>query len=514
MSTLEYLRENGKFPPEFFDEVMGMPGAWFDLVARIEAVGDIILRDQALDGPISSAGMPLRPALARAFEDSWPRKFTHAIDVLAGRALEVVRATLHTLKAAHDRSRTDAVPRDRARRAARLVSLLWPSVDEGSCDLYGRWWPLAASDGQETAGVVQEWLQWLEPEGLPRALDGLSPVLQLLAIIDRASSSSYQLLFPVAVPAHDLSGRILAVRVTLLDPAQTTRLPQLVLAPWSALLLQREREDWLTKLHKGLELLARSALPEWGQLFQQGHFMLELAPLSAPSRSEPREAVLQPPSFAINGDSLGLAVVLAARAAVRRRPLRRMIVTGAIGDGDVAAVGYIPAKFAAAKDFAALERFRSYPYLFLMPARDSHDLLEDWVRPVTTWQDLVDREDELLGDGFQAYRTAVAGARLEPLRVQESGGTSDARDTCLQEEVDQLDETAREVYSALVAGNNPTPPAPVCLPFDNDPAPVGLYLIQRLMARINACPDPAPADLPVPLLFPLGACPSIRLQNP
>jgi hypothetical protein len=509
MNVLGDVLSRQDFPVGFHEAIMRVPGAALDQVARIDAIVEHILEDRALDDTVSAPASGVGESFARALEQGWPG-FTYAGDVLAGRVLEVVRAGRPSLEGP---ARSDPPPGLKVQRAAHLVTLLRPrptgmELEGDGCDRHGRWWPDADPQDETTADVVGAWSQRLNPDQRPLAAQVLDAVLPLLAVIDRASRSTYTLLFP-AVPVEESSGtvpedeaRILAARVTVLDPELTARLPRLVLAPWSALLLEGR---WLGELRKGLQLLAESAVPEWSELFGPGRFLLELAPSPAPGVSGRRPHLVQPPALAVTGDSLGLAVALAARAAARQRPLRRMIVTGAIASQHVKEVGSVRHKFAAARAYADLDPDRSW--LFLVPEEGSPHLDDGGgieVRRIGTWEDLVRQEYDLLGDGFESYRRAVASTRLPALRVEEEGSGSDAPDSFLQVEVDAFDQTADEVFEALLSAGPRVSPPVVCLPFDNDPAPVARRLVQRLVERINACPGPAPADLAVPLLFPLA----------
>jgi hypothetical protein len=511
MDVLRSVIDGGMFPPGFVSTIEGRPGCSDDRVERVGQVLEEILKDDRLDRADGSAEGGWRDAFAEAFSFAWPGD-AGALDVLAGRALGVVRAELASSamlpELVEKRQR-------RIRRAARLwAGLGWQGDPWGEgCDALGRWQPGEAGGAKEIDGRVEAWLRQALPEkGDPHeAL--LRAVFARLAVIESCGRSSDQVLFPVALVSkgHAEEGRILRARMTLLEGVPAASLPRVVLAPWSPLLLDRRAPiDWLAVLRRGLEQLAGSADERLREEFRQARFLLELSPLPSPNAG-PRPEVHQPPGLLVNGDSLGLAVVLAAWAASRRLALQPLIVTGAIAADRVGPVDGIPAKLWAVQEHVATEQGR--PCSFLVPrdgppvnprsGEEPHPSIT--VREIGSWIELFDQEQTLLSDGFQRYRERIAVDHRGEWALSPSADPDAAgRDALLGEEVHAFRESAQAAYDCLLRREKTGPAARVCVPFDSEPARVARFLVAELLERLHENrAGHNPAHLPAPLLLPL-----------
>jgi hypothetical protein len=457
--------------------------------------------------PGAARGGALRKALTDLFREQAPA----ALALLPGYALQAVREAITSREPRGDVAR-------RAARAALLWGLFRPTTTPDGCDQYGRWWPLTgrADDAAADRPPARDYSLDL-PADHPAKGD-LETLLRVLAVLGECSRFAVEVTFPVALqppgggPAE--TGLILQAAVTRLDRAGCGGLPPVVLAPWSPLLLAArgarsssgQEVGWLAKLHDQLSQLAAGAPEELRETFGADRFMLEINP--APVRNPRNRTVVDPVRFEVKGDSLGLAVLLAAYAGSRdrQRPLADLIVTGAIGPDRVEKVDDVKAKLRAACLY--VEEKTVPPCLFLYPeacdvsSEKPHGGLK--LEAVGSWESLLRDEDRLLGDNFQDYRESIAGRLPTAAGLLRRCTDSGVEGGFLPEEVASLDETVGAAYAA--AGGDGDDVFRAGIPFDEDPLSVARYVAIHLTHRLRD--DPRAARSPVPLLFPLVSPPS------
>jgi hypothetical protein len=210
------------------------------------------------------------------------------------------------------------------------------------------------------------------------------------ALRARATGPRHEVHFPVLYREgeHEQGGLVRAclTRLAVADG------PRLVLAPWSPYLL---RSGDAIDLDGQLDDLLRRYPSELGD----GRFLLELLPLES---AGPR-----PPGLAVEGRSLGLAVLLAAWAAHTQPSLLPLVATGRLQGGAIVRVEGVAAK---ARAVAALRRTPGQPaYRFLVPEANRDDVPldcrdADLVRWVPAAVPELFGADDLLADGGDGYR--------------------------------------------------------------------------------------------------------------
>lgn len=516
-----------RFPPAVEEAWNAeLPGWRQDLPATLDRVLDLLLREPDLEQPRSDP-TKWRAAFPAAFNNLISGNTGHLqADLLTGRALAKIREVI--------KSESDGClqPRvvERVCRAAQLWDLLKPdNVDANNqCDPHGRWWPDCSTEEKGRDCWVEQWLSSrLQVPSDHFSRRPLEEISRALYTIHQSSGWSYRVLFPVVIENtyyHRKTPGIVEAWVTTLKSEFTESLPTVVLAPWSRIVLQHnEAGDWLQVLRDGVAALAGRGPAELRSLFQGSRFLLELAPVCPPSKCSPCP-VLQLPRLDVQGDSLGLAVVLAAWAASKGRTLRRMIVTGAIDINSVGRVEDVGIKFDGACQYwqanAALNP--DCRCLFLYPSAcgsvsNANSPSVD-LENIDGWADLFKKHDKLLGDGFHDYRHVINNAR-DTIRgeLRQAAGSADKPGTFLEEDLDEFDAAAERVYQSLVNVVNPAVrPAMVCLPFDNEPAAVARRMVAELVDRLVKRDEKlrkgeeqgsSSADLPVPMLLPTEDAP-------
>lgn len=194
-------------------------------------------------------------------------------------------------------------------------------------------------------------------------------------------------------------GHLFDCQVTLLttDTAKELGGASVILAPWSRIRIQ---EQSLEDLAGSVKDIAHRVLG----LENDVRFLLEVTHAWSPAT--------QPlPTLDLRGESIQLAVLLAAWAGVNRRSLRPCVVTGTVRNGLIGRIEYVSQKYAAAVESnLGIELFlcpepnatelRSVERPIVQPAPKKIDdlLLPSWT-------------ERILTDGLDRYRTAVRDAQ-------------------------------------------------------------------------------------------------------
>ena len=306
---------------------------------------------------------------------------------LTGAVIDHLRGSLASWSVATDPMRLGR-RRERVRRICELIACLdGPPTD----------WPDWLNLGEEDDPIEIPTAGWSEPA---RAW------LRQLAGFDARAFPSYTLRFPVVDTDDRKKVHIIDSVVTLCPrqaPGELTDTVDVRPAPWSSLVCE---PSVFQELPTALGSLLESDPVRFH--FLSGHaLLLELRPAQVKKATE-----LLPPSWkSIEGDSLGLAVVLACWASHRKPLFRHLILTGAVEGGRIKSVGSVTEKFQGACKYADdLE----HECFFLVPeasqeARRLPSLTPRiLVEPIPTWDEFFALIPRLLTDGFDGYRHRVA----------------------------------------------------------------------------------------------------------
>ena len=320
-------------------------------------------------------------------------------------------------------------------------------------------------------------LRWVPGDG--SAEDWFAEALRLSAEAS-AGGASYEVLFPGTW--GNQAGLIRARLTRLRAPVEQ---PRVLLAAWSHYLLT---EADAGQLVGQFDELARRHPDRLGD----DRFLLELLPLSEPGFS--------PPTVAVEGQSLGLAVLLAAWAAGARPSLTPLIATGRLLGGEVRSVGSVFAKSEVVRRF--LERGR--PNRFLVPQENRPEVRAELDEQFPGRTQAVARDvnalfarTDLLTDGCDGYRALLAANAAEwttfpPLPP----GTADAFGQYEPHDGTWLAEVAARLAPGSLAAT--------ALPFGNDPRRAMRFVlgvVRRLIALPLWLADDAPAETAVARLL-------------
>jgi hypothetical protein len=252
-------------------------------------------------------------------------------------------------------------------------------------------------------------LRWLP--GDPSSTDDWFDQALRLTARHAAGGASYEVLFPGTW--GDETGLIRA-RLTRLEGLPSPHeQPRVVLAAWSDYLLA---QDDAAQLGEQFGALVRRHPERLGD----ERFLLELLRLEGPQLER-----FTPPTLVVEGQSLGLAVLLAAWAARSQPSLMPLVATGQLLGGEVRGVESVYEKSDVVREFLELGR----PHRFLVPAEDlaavRGELLSRFperVVGIAPDADALFARSELLTDGCSAYRAFLAEEWSLPLAP---GGTAD-----------------------------------------------------------------------------------------
>jgi hypothetical protein len=462
-----------------------------------------VLCNEILQGyTLEEAELPLvpwTPLFIQEFQRSKPRLLgADATAVLGSQGLKRVRDWLLPTEP----GQRSLLPPPYACRAARLAELLWPNdLGNDGCDVQGRWLGPVPLTSALVARVETELLRF-DSSHDPRWMSGLRRSLGLLVALDEWSKGreSYPVYFPaVRLDAEDRAqdGRVLEARVTVIFPPDGVSMPTVALAPWTPLLLE---PGSLGRLCTMLEAArGPDGSDEVRTVLRDAHFLLELSPF--PSKThEPPLGCQPPPTLQIEGDSLGLAVLLTAWAASEESFLVPLVATGALGTGGVTKVVELVVKLKAVAD---LPKATGTTWTFLVPL-DGSSVLPSKPPPdviverVTTYKALFERQD-LLIDPVPPYISRLAAPGFGRL-------TFDHPDAYSSEECVEYETLARELADKL-ARKEPFAEV-ITLPFDNDPEEMAAKWVACLAARMSEKLKSSRTALPAPLLIPLDAIPA------
>jgi hypothetical protein len=246
-------------------------------------------------------------------------------------------------------------------------------------------------------------------------------------------------------------------------------------APWSSLVCE---PSVFQKLPTALGSLLKSDPVRFH--FLRGHeVLLELRPAEIKRATK----LLPPPWKSIEGDSLGLAVLLACWASHRKPLFRHLILTGAVEGGRIKSVGSVTEKFQGACDYADdLDQ----ECFFLVPEASQEARRLPSLTPrilvelIPTWDECFALIPKLLTDGFDGYRHRVAttpgawpGIQVDDDAPDEFGSWRSTDQVEIQDLIDRL------------LAKDPPRFDQVTLPFGNEPAAVARYVVGVLCTAIR-----------------------------
>jgi hypothetical protein len=371
----------------------------------------------------------------------------------------------------------DKVRQDRAlnnpetRRAARLwCTFAPPRPWQGVAfrDLDHRWYPLDR-DGQR-----------------PLTVDDAVALVQ--AIEDRRGVA-YALPFPVVNPGKCTSF-LIECWVSRLefqpedDPSPCARV---VVAPWSEFLVQGSNIDNLDRALSACRGADGKPLLE-----PDTRFLLEFGKLAGAA---------QPDSVLVDGDSLDLAILMAAWAALRQPALLPVVATGLIdpSTGNIGRVDSILEKWESVVAYATNREL-----VFFIGPRGTREEVRNpdghkrvRTEEVETPDDLLKLIGERLSDGCEGYRRLLdeRGAIVEVSDDGEvSAGQLDTFDAGDVKSLNAFAATALRAQQLKVKGRLPVE----ALPFGNDPRRAAQHVARAVLAS-----EGDQEGKVIPLLFPL-----------
>jgi hypothetical protein len=384
--------------------------------------------------------------------------------------------------------RRDLEPKKETQQAARLwASLASPVPWNGiaSHDLHYRWHPI-------------------EPGANDRFSENDAVVL--VRAIEALRGASYAVPFPV-VKRLDGEPFLIECRVSLLmlDEADKSNFKPVVLAPWSEFLPRPEN----------IERLAE-ALSECGKIVSEQRFLLEFSKL---------KRATSPDSVTIIGNSLDLAIVLAAHAAREQPVLLPIVSTGTIKKAGAIVPVYIGKKWLCVQEYA--ERSEQV-VLFVLPSGMEAPALHGskWVKIVHAPENVADLPAwirDRLSDGCDHYRTHFSGLRAIDAVSDDAESPATELTTFDPGDVTSLDVLGGiAMRSQVLRAGEPLPVQ--ALPFGNDPRQAARHVARVLIhptrvsqeedlaSQVTAL-DRAREDVVVPLLFPLYADEKVRPED-